>query len=157
MAKFRMFGVEHELPQSNIARLLGVCSDEGAHFRVPDSFGEEAFNLWHSLTNIRIGSYDHLNATHIHNTAIRYFHRILSNTIFARDSNYKLNSKELFFLHCAFTGQKINAAPFLLAHIHSICARGGKPFYFRGLVTSITIGLNYGAALATCLLWNRLC
>ena len=101
------------------------------------------------MTNIRAGSYDHLNATHIHNPAIRYFHRILNNTIFARDSNHKLNSNELFFMHCAFTGQKINAAPFLLAHIHSICARGGQPFYFEGLVTSLAIGLNYGAALAT--------
>ena len=99
------------------------------------------------MTNIRVGSYDHLNATHIHNPAIRYFHRILCNTIFARDSNHKLNSKELFFMHCAFTGQKINAAPFLLAHIHSICTRGGKPFYFRGIVTSLALALNHGAAL----------
>ena len=51
-------------------------------------------------------------------------------------------------MHCVLTGQKINAAPFLLAHIHSICARGGKPFYFGGLVTSLSIALNYGAALA---------
>ena len=51
-------------------------------------------------------------------------------------------------MHCTFTGQKINVAPFLLAHIHSICDRGGKPFYFRGLVTSLAMALNYGAALA---------
>ena len=50
-------------------------------------------------------------------------------------------------MHCAFTGQKINAAPFLLAHIHSICTRGGKPFYFGGIVTSLALALNHGAAL----------
>ena len=97
LAKFHMFCIEHELPQSDIARLLGFCSDEGVHLRVPDNFGEEAFNLWHSLTNIRAGSYDHLNATHIHNPAIRYFHRILSNTIFARD---RASSNISFMLCC---------------------------------------------------------
>ena len=51
-------------------------------------------------------------------------------------------------MHCAFTGQKINAAPFLLAHIHSICTRGGKPFYFGGIVTSLALALNHGATLA---------
>ena len=50
-------------------------------------------------------------------------------------------------MHCAFSGQKINAAPFLLAHIHSICTRGGKPFYFGGLVTSLALALNHGDTL----------
>ena len=50
-------------------------------------------------------------------------------------------------MHCAFSGQKINAAPFLLAHIHSICTRGGKAFYFGGLVTSLALALDHGDTL----------
>jgi hypothetical protein len=93
-------------------------------------------------------SWDTLNATYIHNPAIRYFHRVLGHTVFGRVSNHKVNSKELFLLHCVFTPIAFNVTPFLLANIQAACMRGSQAFYFRGIITSIALDLNLGDRLA---------
>ena len=93
-------------------------------------------------------SWDTLNATYIHNPAIRYFHRVLGHTVFGRVNNHKVNSKELFFLHCVFTPIALNATPFLLANIQASCMRGSQVFYFGGIITSIALGLNLRDRLA---------
>src|ERR1051325_7140029 len=53
VAKFRMFGTEYQLTQTEIARLLDFSIDEGVHLRVPNNLSEDAFNLWHNMTNNR--------------------------------------------------------------------------------------------------------
>ncbi|KAI5436627.1 hypothetical protein KIW84_022948 [Lathyrus oleraceus] len=104
--------------------------------------------VWHSLTNVNATSWDALNATYIHNPAIRYFYRVLGHTVFGRVNNHKVNSKELLFLHCVFTPVAFNATPFLLANIQAACVRGNTVFYFGGNITSIALGLNLGDRLA---------
>jgi hypothetical protein len=97
---------------------------------------------------VNVTSWDALNATYIHNPAIRYFHRVLGHTVFGRVNNHKVNSKELFFLHCVFTLVAFNATLFLLANIQAACMRGNTTFYFGGIITSIALGLNLGDRLA---------
>ena len=92
-------------------------------------------------------NWEGLNASLIHKLAICYFHCILESTIFGRINNHKVNSKELFFLHCIFTPTRINATPFLLAHIHSISERGTNTFCIGGIFTSITLALGLGNKL----------
>ncbi|XP_050920170.1 uncharacterized protein LOC127137792 [Lathyrus oleraceus] len=97
---------------------------------------------------MNVASWDALNATYIHNPATRYFHRVLGHTVFGRVNNHKVNSKELFFLHCVFTPVTFNATPFLLANIQVACMRGSTTFCFGGIITSIALGLNLGDRLA---------
>lgn len=86
--------------------------------------------------------------SHIHNPTIRYFFRVLSNSIFRRMNNNKVNSKELFFMHCiCIHGWKINASTFILQHIEALCARGTTSFCIGGLVPSIEIALDLGGRL----------
>lgn len=97
---------------------------------------------------MNVTSWDTLNATYIYNPAIRYFHRVLGHTVFGRVSIHKVNSKELFLLHCVFTPIAFNATPFLLANIQAACMRGSQAFCFGGIITSIALGLNLGDRLA---------
>lgn len=96
---------------------------------------------------MNVTRWDALNAMYIHNPTIRYFHRVLGHTIFGRVNSYKVNSKELFLLHCVFTPVAFNATPFLLSNIQAACMRGNTTFYFGGIITSITLGLNLGDRL----------
>lgn len=91
---------------------------------------------------MNVTSWDALNATYIHKSAIRYFHRVLGHMVFGKVNNLKVNSKELFFLPCVFTPVAFNATHFLLANIQAVCMRGSTTFCFRGIITSITLGLN---------------
>lgn len=145
---FRMFGTEYSLNQTQIARILGFRHGDGVHCCIPNGWSEIEFGMWHSLTNVNVTSLDALNATYIHNPAIRYFHRVLGHTVFGRVNNHKVNSKELFFLHCVFTPVAFNATPFLLAKIQATCMRGNTEFCFGGIITSIALGLNLGDRLA---------
>jgi hypothetical protein len=148
VATFRMFGTEYSLNQTQIARMLGFRHEEGVHCCIPEGWSEIAFQVWHNLTNMNATSWDTLNATYIHNPAIRYFHRVLGHTVFGRVSNHKVNSKELFLLHCVFAQIAFNVTPFLLANIQATCMRGSQAFCCGGIITSIALGLNLGDRLA---------
>ena len=128
--------------------MLGFRHGEGVHCCIPDGWSEIAFGVWHSLTNMNATSWDTLNATYIHNPAIRYFHRVLGHTVFGRVINHKVNSKELFLLHCVFTPIAFNVTSFLLDNIQAAYMRGSQAFCFGGIITSIALGLNLGDRLA---------
>ncbi|KAI5435278.1 hypothetical protein KIW84_021915 [Lathyrus oleraceus] len=124
-ATFRMFNTEYSLSQNQLSTML--------QFPIEDA------NNWEELL-----------VSHIHNPTIRYFIRILQNTVFGRPNNSKVNAKELFFLECVFEpNAKVNAASFLFHHIRTLCARGRQHFVIGGLITTIALGLNLGDRLQT--------
>jgi hypothetical protein len=108
------------------------------------------FTLFKKISGLDAYNWEELLLSHIHNPTIRYFLRILQNTVFGRPNNSKVNAKELSFLECVFEPTaKVNAASFLFHHIRTLCARGRQPFVIGGLITTIALGLNLGDRLQT--------
>jgi len=150
VAKFRMFNTEYALSQEQLSAMLRFPEGDHVHPRIPPNsdWNTVAFKLFGKISGVVTTNWDALLASHIHNPTIRYFIRILQNTIFGRANNSKVNAKELFFLHCIFSADtKVNTASFLLHHIRTLCARGSQPFVIGGLITTIALGLNLGDRL----------
>lgn len=59
-------------------------------------------------------------SSHIHNPAIWYFCYSLAYTIFGRDNNGSVNSKELFLIHCMFQNTLVHITAFMLSHMCSV-------------------------------------
>ncbi|XP_058768168.1 uncharacterized protein LOC131641893 [Vicia villosa] len=151
-ANFRMFNTEYTVDQETLSEILQFTRGEDVNYRIPPEMDWTAtsFAIWERIAGERPAGWDELLSTHIHNPCIRYFHRILANTIFGRTNNNRVNSKEMFFFHCAFARNcRINASSFLMAHIQSLVARDGTnvPFCIGGIVTSIALHLNLGDKL----------
>lgn len=102
--------------------------------------------FWGKIT----GNYHHEPHTmfsgNIHNPVIRYFHKILAHTLFGKEENIIVVSKdELFILYCASQGRLVNAATFMLATLAKIARETHGPIIIGGLITMIgdVIGLRY--------------
>lgn len=64
----------------------------------------------------------------IHNPAIRYFHKILAHTLFGKEENITVISKDkLFILYYAFQGRPVNAVTFMLANLAKIARETHGP------------------------------
>ena len=152
-ATFRMFNTEYSLTQRQLSAMLQFPTEGLLHARIPPTSNWNTvlvFDLFKKISGINTYNWEELLLSHIHNPTIRYFLRILQNTLFGRPNNSKVNSKELFFLQCVFESDTtVNAASFLLHHIRTLCARGRQPFIIGGLITSIALGLNLGDKLQT--------
>ena len=70
----------------------------------------------------------------------------MANTIFGRANNNKVNTKELYALHCTFSQNiRLNPVTLMMAHIQNLVAREGTtPFCIGGIVTAIAVHLNWG-------------
>ena len=156
-ANFRMFNQEYSLDQERVAELLSFTRGEHVHYKPFDddhdlSWDQVGFSLWNDLTGQTTESWRDLYASQIHNPALRYFHRVLANTIFGRTNNHKVNQNELFIIFCALNGQAVNVAPFMLSHIHTcVNAAGTNPFVFGGIITSLAYALGLSAELLSLL------
>ena len=147
-ANFRMFNQEYSIDQERVAELLEFTRGPTVHCKPFDpegdiSWDKVGFSLWDDLTGQPTESWRDLCASHIHNPALRYFHRILANIIFGRTNNHKVNQNEMFLIFCALNGQAVNAAPFMLSHFHTcVNAAGTNPFVFGGIITSLAYALG---------------
>jgi hypothetical protein len=150
-ATFRMFNTEYSLTQNQLSTMLQFSTEGQVYPRIPPDLNWNTvavFTLFKKISGLDAYNWEELLLSHIHNPTIRYFIRILQNTVFGRPNNNKVNAKELFFLHCVFEmDTKVNAASFLFHHIRTLCARGRQPFVIGGLITSIALGLNLGDRL----------
>ena len=152
-ATFRMFNTEYSLTQNQLSTMLQFPIEGQVYPRIPPNLNWStvaAFDLFRKISGVDANNWEELLVSHIHNPTIRYFIRILQNTVFGRPNNSKVNAKELFFLECVFEpNAKVNAASFLFHHIRTLCARGRQPFVIGGLITTIALGLNLGDRLQT--------
>ncbi|KAI5403248.1 hypothetical protein KIW84_050721 [Lathyrus oleraceus] len=152
-ATFRMFNTEYSLSQNQLSTMLQFPIEGQVYPRIPPNLNWNtvaAFDLFRKISGVDANNWEELLVSHIHNPTIRYFIRILQNTVFGRPNNSKVNAKELFFLECVFKpNAKVNAASFLFHHIRTLCARGRQPFVIGGLITTIALGLNLGDRLQT--------
>lgn len=146
-----MFNMDYEFSQDTLRDMLHFPHGNGIAYACPleEEWQYDAFYFWEQLTCERTSDWEGLKSSHIHSPAIRYVHRILANIIFGRINNGMVNSKELFFLHTAFAPTRVNATPFMLAHLKLLCVRGTTHFCIGGLVTSIARALGLDSELAT--------
>lgn len=119
MVRFRLFNRDYELSQDTIGDMLHFPHGNGIAHACPleDEWQYEAFRFKEQLIGERTSGWEGLKASHIHNPTICYVHRILANIIFDRINNGRVNSKELFFLHAAFTPTRVNVTLFMMAHM----------------------------------------
>ena len=101
--KFRMFGQNYTYSQDQMANIFQFPHGDGFACEAPleSDWQSDGFGFWHQLTGKTTTTWEGLRATTIHNPAIRYLHRILTNTIFGRENTTNVNSKELFLMQCA--------------------------------------------------------
>ena len=117
--KLRMFNVSYKFSQDQITDLLHFPHGEGWVCEGPleSDCAIDAFYFWQRLFGETTTDWEGLNSTYIHNPTIRYLHCILAYIIFGRENNGKVNSKELYFVHCALAPARVNPTPFMLAHM----------------------------------------
>lgn len=149
--KFRMFNKEYALNKNSLSDLFHFShgSDIVCETPIVGSKSIEASRLWEQFTGQHATDFERLKSTHIHNPTIQCFHRIMENTLFGRENNGNVNSKELFFIHCAFANIRLNVCPFIFAHMQDVCIGKRGPICIGGLITSIARVLVLEAKLAT--------
>jgi hypothetical protein len=119
-----MFNTEYSLSQEQLSAMLHFPVGDQVHPRIPPNsqWHINAFDLFGKISGVETNNWDALLASHIHNPTIRYFIRILQNTIFGRPNNSKVNAKELFFLHCVFAmDTKVNGFFLISPYPHPMC------------------------------------
>ena len=146
---FRMFNADYSLTHERIREIFLFPSGEGFATIAPleSDWDSEAFAFWRKITNTTTEKWEGLKATTIQNPAIRYLHRILSSTIFCRENTGNLNSKDLFFIHCALNQISVDPTPFLLTHLISVANRVTGSICVGGIITAIANALELEPAL----------
>src|ERR1043165_4716084 len=112
---FRLFGIEFTYNHRDLADLLGFPSGPFAFTTTQvDLMDFELDYFWGTLTGNYHPEPDSMDNNEIHNPAIRYFHKILAHTIFGKEQNQTVVSKdEVFLLYCMNQGRPVNAVPSL--------------------------------------------
>lgn len=86
-----------------------------------------------------------MHSESIHNPAIRYFHKILAHTLFGKERNITIVSRdELFIMYCASQNRPVNRSTFMLANFERIIKTEHASILVGVLVTMIVnaIGLR---------------
>lgn len=150
---FRLFGMEYRYNLHDFSALLGF----------PDGFDtftskqEELFDyreldiFWESLTGLSSFEHPEPHADYIHNPAFRYFHHILSHTLFGKEQNNTIVSRdELFIMLCAVQNRPVNGVAFLLVTIEKMLQDDNMPIVMGGMVTMIANALGLRQPLLSC-------
>ncbi|KAI5437180.1 hypothetical protein KIW84_023340 [Lathyrus oleraceus] len=101
--------------------------------------------FWGSLTENDDPEEHEFLSRNIHNPAFRYFHKILTHTLFGKKSNSTSVSRdELFIIFCASQNRPVNGATFMLANFDHLIQDERAPIQIGGLITMIgnAIGLR---------------
>lgn len=88
-------------------------------------------------------------SSHIHNQDIRYFQKILANTIFVRWDSRNVNMKELFFINCEFKPSQINSLEFMLTHFKVMAKGRGGSIVIIGFIKCIALATGLYVEVVT--------
>ncbi|GAU41112.1 hypothetical protein TSUD_398080 [Trifolium subterraneum] len=137
LARFRLFCVPYRYCQSKIAELMNVLNGHDAAVKTEVEFMEsELRNFWGSISGDPNTELEDRINPQIHNPAIRYFHMILSHTIFGKPQwDTAVSKEELFIMLCAFQGRLVNLATFILTNFNKIVERANHYICIGGFVT----------------------
>ncbi|KAI5401002.1 hypothetical protein KIW84_065730 [Lathyrus oleraceus] len=132
---FRMFNKDYTFSQGHMANIFSFPHGDEYACQAPleREWEANALDFWRLLTGKTTSDWEGLKATAIQNPTIRYLHRILAKTIFGRENNGNLNSRDLFLIFCALSATKVNPTSFLLVHLQSISVRIGDLDNYRSM------------------------
>ncbi|KAI5408677.1 hypothetical protein KIW84_054494 [Lathyrus oleraceus] len=105
----------------------------------------ELEHFWGKLTGNDEPEEHEFLSGNIHNPAFRYFHKILTHTLFGKKPNSTSVSRdELFIIFCASQNRPVNGATFMLANLDHLIQDERAPIRIGGLITMIgnAIGLR---------------
>ena len=120
---FRLFGFTHHFTVHRLAELLGFPSSIDAYMETQkdDYLNFELNHFWRDIAGQYPEDPDHLDATEIHNPAIRYFHHILAFSLFGKPINrLSVSRDELFIIYCAFQSRPVIGVSFMIANMFAI-------------------------------------
>ncbi|KAL3654875.1 hypothetical protein CASFOL_000661 [Castilleja foliolosa] len=135
---YRLDGVELELKEDEVKRLLGI---EG-HGRVgPHDDDYDLGTFWNYLTANRPGSFSRLQASRIHDDEVYVAYKFLAHVILNKDEASIFSKMELYALWCMMNGRPVHLIPLISASLEYIIKSRTKqkPAYlaFGGLITMI--------------------
>ena len=143
---FRLFGNNYTFSRRDLADILGFPSGPFVFTTTQEELMDIELNyFWGSLTGNNHPEPNDMHSDEIHNHVIHYFHKILAHTLFGKEENNTLVSKdELFIIYCASQGRPVNAVTFMMETFSSIAQEPNTPIIMGGLVTMIAddIGLR---------------
>lgn len=116
---FIMFNREYQYNQDDIADMLHFPHGGGVVCETPldAEWAHEFGRFGEQLIGNLADSFEGNNVTHVHNPTIRYFRKILAYSMFGRESNSRINAKELFYIHSVFEPTRVILAMVMLAHM----------------------------------------
>ena len=137
---FKLFGFTHRYTTRELANLLDFLVSADVVIEVPnDEYLDSQIDYFcGEISTLRHDSSIPRHSSEIHNPTIRYFHMIMSFTLFGKPQNDKLVSKEeLFIIFCVFRSRPVVGTSFKLARLPSITQAPHGPICVGGLVTMI--------------------
>lgn len=103
----------------------------------------ELDNFWGNITIEAPSDYERMNATIIHNPAIRYFQMVLAQTFFEKNENTDtINKEEPFIMFTVFQSRPIHSATFLLSSLNTIANSTREYIHVGEIVTSIALAIG---------------
>lgn len=148
---FKLFNREYEFRHDEIAAFLQFPHEIDLPCEVPMS-SEWIIGvgyLWEQLTEETTNDWEVNKASRIHNLTIRYFWKIMAHTTFGRDNTGSVKSKELYFLHCIFSAQRVHSVAFMLAHMRYVSTTTNGGIAIGGLITIIAHALSLDVEFVT--------
>jgi len=145
--QFRMFNMEYQFNIRDFTNLLGFPTSFDTFTVSQEELFEhrELEHFWGKLTGNDEPEEHEFLSGNIHNPAFRYFHKILTHTLFGKKPNSTSVSRdELFIIFCASQNRPVNGATFMLANFDRLIQDERAPIQIGGLITMIgnAIGLR---------------
>lgn len=137
---FRMFDIEYPYNHRELAELLGCPNGPDAFTITQEELltDLELNYFWGSITGNNHPEPDLMHSENIHNPAIRYFHKILTHTLFGKEQNITSLSKyEFFIMYYASQARPVNVITFIIANLDCMAQANHGPILIGGLVTMI--------------------
>jgi len=142
LIEFRLYDRDYTMNLAEFNSIYGFRP--GGERRLPNEFNETEF--WHAITD-GSGSYQasSAKASNIYNPCLRYLHRFMTQSIFARgDSTGNIRQSELCFLWAMLNQYHLDFGSFLARHFEKVGKADKGNIVLGGLITPIAqhVGLN---------------